>query len=1567
MYSGKAEKASEYGLGDRDLNLTAVYEMKILRFTAVAALSLFLAQAAAAQKTAGNITVLGDETGYSAASSSQAGGGFAMEGGLGAAAFGISQSGGVELESGFYSKLVSTPGAINYAAQGISSYTLAWTDPGNPAGTTYDLFVSTWAQADPYMVYYSTDANGYPVETLAPNTSFYNFAIANYMEGDYSAPAGTTAVTFAAVPSTGAFTLTDAGHNTLGLSFAGFENPPPVTALDWTLPATPLPAARYGQASVVYGTHVFISGGFTGVYFSSEVLRGVVSPDGSVGGWETAGFMPAGLYGHRSLAARGRLYILGGYSAAGSRAEVWSADISSIGVPGAWEAETPLPDRVYFHAAELVGDKIYVSGGYKSGSGVQGGLDYSVIGDSGILSAWSDSGAGAPPPLYAHSMTLLPGRLIIAGGKDGASARSEVWTCPLDDSGFRNGACFAYTSLPAPRYGHTALAAANRLYILGGNNGSAAQATVFVTTVPASGNAPWEASASLPKQLQFLAAELIGSRLQVFGGSEGSAPSDSVYASALRGTEYLLEIALDTGFGAGLKSSGWVSNPESGFGELLPGTTYYFRAKARNWSGVETGFSKSGSTVTYAAIPGTAPWTEVWVDSATANWLPNGNPPESSYELVYSSSPDFSSPGGAGGFLPTATLLGLEQSTTYYAKVRTVDSFGRASRFIELLPVRTSFNPALDVDSPTINSLPADFAEWKGTNTFLCDYDFTDNGASGINRFQLLVSTGNPKVIVQGWQDAVTGINQPSYNGSIPLPQSIWEAMPEGTSSYISVRVYDNSGNYTDSVSSFSVIKDSTPPSISVPYAALAPTAWLTDYPGKITDLRFDDALSGLAKVQYSVSTGKLFADGAIIPWTDIGPLNSTDTLTPGTTWFQTDLTYSFNQLANAASNYFSFRAVDVTGSTRTFADAFGLAKSISGPNVTISTPALAFLSTFTRVSGNTTETNLHAVEGTEVSIRDLSTGLYYNSGTFLSGSRAWQEAEDLASTFTITFNNLPLVSGRIYQVVARSSDSAGDYSQLFATHTFTYDTAAPSVHVLYPVDGSDAFSAANISGTAADPFSGISSVEVVFKRISDGKWWKNSQSLWESTGTPEALQAGTTPYWTWNFQPYLRDSLAHGATYYAGVRASDNAYPVNTGAFYITGSTFTYYDTTPPPPTTTLSAAPGSVSGAINLSWRTAGDNALTGYLLSGAYKIAYSTYSGAGLSTAAAQVSITTATLTAGATQLAVIPGFAASATYYFTLWTADDAQNWSAVSNEASGLSGAPDTGSLTGRVTDASTQPVTGVLVEALTPSGAVEGSDYTDTFGNYSIPALNSLYLTVRAVWAAQDIESSVSKDNIPNGSAGVNFTLSVTYQLASISGFIPSSFMPRSAAPRPAGARYTTKEVRTSSGSEPFIEIYSRGRRIGAAFTDLSGGFEIPNLLPGTYGLRVYNGSEYSKLETVRLLPGQRLVFTPKFDLLNKAGVYAYPNPANTAVNFHFTSAAPQAEVEVFDIAGRLVKKLTKVSDDSAMVPGVNSKKIYWDISRENIASGVYLYILRVKNTATGADEKVIKKFAVIR
>ena len=1534
--------------------------MRTCKVTAVAVLCLLLTQGAAAEKTGANgITVLGDGLEFSAGSVGQSYGTVVVDGALGGVAYGEPVLGTMQLEAGFYSRMVSSP-SVDYNTASTFSYTLALA-AANPQGTTYDVFVSTWELADPYMAYYSTDASGRPVEGLYPDTSFYNFVQANYMDGDYAAFAATAAVTLAAEVSSGTFRFDDVGHNTLNLSFSAFENPWPAQGPGWGSTAYELAAARYGQASVVYGSHVFISGGFNGISPSSAVYRAELTVESGLGAWQPAGFMPEALYGHQLAAARGRLYVIGGRTQSAIRSLVWSADVSSLGVVSAWEPEAALDYPLYFHAAAAAGNWLHVSGGYATG-GVSAGILSARFNEAGRITAWDDTYT-LPAPRYAHTMTYLADRLYVIGGRDGASARSQAWVYSLGTDGENSGSYTDYTSLPAARYGHITLAAANALYVIGGNNGSTAQMTVFVSSAAAAAGAaaPWLPHSPLGVNRQFAAGAALGGTLYVLGGSDGGAPSKACYYNSLSATRYVLEASSDETFALDLHSSGLMSGYNWSFAGLQPGVSYYVRAKAVNSQGFASAYSQIGSTVTCAAIPGPAAWSDVYVTSATLNWLFNGNPSGTTYLLEYSSNTNY---------VPSNTVQdvsglqyyeilqdALQQNTTYYARVRVYASPGGASRFIDLPPVFTSFDPAMDIDSPTVHVVMDEVVSWRSTNTFGCDVDFDDSGSSnsGLDRFEVKSSTANWDTLAS-WTPALSGINQGVYTQDWTIPQGVWEAMMEGASNYISLQVVDRVGNTTTYMDAFSVLKDTTPPVIISNY--VAPAGLLTVYPGDVDSLRFEDALSGLYRAQYSVSTDVDYPGAEVIGWTTI----AMPALTAGATFYEPIVSYDFVQLANAPANYFSFRAVDIAGSTHVYKSVFAIGKNVSGPGIAITAPAglPAYLSTFTAVAGNTTETNGHVVQGTEISLFDMTAGKYYTGSAFTGGSRVWFDAADVPPAFTYTFNNLPLVGGRQYQAVARSSDSAGDYSQSFATYTFTYDVQPPGTQVLAPVNGA-VYSGAVFSGSAADSVSGLSAVDIALKSAATGKWWDGAMG-WNTDIT--TLPIVNAADWTYTFPPHLRDNLVHGASYYITARAMDQAVTPNEGRFGVTGSTFTCFDATPPPQTTDIWPSESGQRGVIKISWTTVGDNDTAGYLSAGAYKIAYSTYAGAVVSTSAAQVSIPASGLTAGTTQTTLIANLAAGASYYVTLWTADDVPNWSQASAEIMAVASVLNSGGLTGRVTDASAQAVNGVLVEALGATGAVEGSDYTDNFGNYSISGLNSEVLSVRAVLTAQDIESSVTKGLVPNGAAGVDFTLSASYQLASISGFIPAGFMPQRYT-MPAGARYTTREVRPEP-AQPFVEIYKKGRRIGTAFVDAGGGFAVGNLLPGTYGVRVYNGTDFSAMATVKLQPGENLMFTPKFDLLNKDSVFVYPNPANTLVNFHFEPAGTitAAQVEVFDIAGRLVKTLTSYDTDVIKAPG---KSIVWDISRERIASGVYVFILRIKDNAGAAAKPVIKKFAVIR
>ena len=331
----------------------------------------------------------------------------------------------------------------------------------------------------------------------------------------------------------------------------------------------------------------------------------------------------------------------------------------------------------------------------------------------------------------------------------------------------------------------------------------------------------------------------------------------------------------------------------------------------------------------------------------------------------------------------------------------------------------------------------------------------------------------------------------------------------------------------------------------------------------------------------------------------------------------------------------------------------------------------------------------------------------------------------------------------------------------------------------------------------------------------------------------------------------------------------------------------------------------------------------------------------------------------MTAGSGSGYGILGLTPDATYYFALWTRDDADNWSAVSNIASGRASSSDRGSIAGSVTQASSQAIQGVVVEGFGPSGDLIDSDNTSAEGAYILNDLPAGKYTLKVTWSANDITSSVSKTGVDCGSAGVDFQLSVSYQLAVVTGVIPSAYKP--------DERFRMSAAAARS-ARPYVELFQRGRRIAMAYVDEGGRFTLSNLLPGTYGIRLYNGKEFTELETVRLNEGERLEYAPKWALLDKAAVYAYPNPARSEVSLHFETNNPDfvAEIAVFDVAGRLVKKFSN-SDLQRDYDSPGRHRGHWPLKGDRVASGVYIWTLNIKNPKTDERERVIKKFAIIR
>ncbi|MFH1726347.1 MAG: T9SS type A sorting domain-containing protein, partial [Elusimicrobiota bacterium] len=206
------------------------------------------------------------------------------------------------------------------------------------------------------------------------------------------------------------------------------------------------------------------------------------------------------------------------------------------------------------------------------------------------------------------------------------------------------------------------------------------------------------------------------------------------------------------------------------------------------------------------------------------------------------------------------------------------------------------------------------------------------------------------------------------------------------------------------------------------------------------------------------------------------------------------------------------------------------------------------------------------------------------------------------------------------------------------------------------------------------------------------------------------------------------------------------------------------------------------------------------------------------------------------------------------------------------------------------------------------------------------------------------------------------FVLEIDYTLSAIEGTL---------ATLAAGARASSAFMVLASRanfSESRVELFRRGRRVAQTGVGPTGRWRIGGLLPGKYAVRAFNGLEYTRFQDVELLEGETRDVGFVFDPLPAEQVFAFPNPARRTVTFRFVSALPglDAQIRVFDIAGILVREITG-SEMTSPSPALYHAD--WDLTNMNgeaVASGVYLFIVKVKGS-NGQSGKVIKKLAVVR
>lgn len=247
--------------------------------------------------------------------------------------------------------------------------------------------------------------------------------------------------------------------------------------------------------------------------------------------------LPTSTTGGAVAVSNGYIYFAGGCSNTTSPADtichngsftssnVYYAPLNPDGSVGTWQTSSNnLPNTLAWGCMEAVNGSLYYIGGRNTRT-AESGVSKSIIGANGAPGTW-DSGVQAsfPNNIMAAGCTTYNGIIYVVGGYTGTAAENTVYYSTIDGNGNIT-AWTAGATFNTARYFLSADAVAGYLYVLGGYTGSAALADVqTIKLVPGGGTVgSWGYSRDLPYTVYGAANFAANGYVYMLGGANGTA------------------------------------------------------------------------------------------------------------------------------------------------------------------------------------------------------------------------------------------------------------------------------------------------------------------------------------------------------------------------------------------------------------------------------------------------------------------------------------------------------------------------------------------------------------------------------------------------------------------------------------------------------------------------------------------------------------------------------------------------------------------------------------------------------------------------------------------------------------------------------------------------------------------------------------------------------------------------------------------------------------------------------------------------------------------------------------
>ena len=610
------------------------------------------------------------------------------------------------------------------------------------------------------------------------------------------------------------------------------------------------------------------------------------------------------------------------------------------------------------------------------------------------------------------------------------------------------------------------------------------------------------------------------------GTSNSVSWSTSSDGSGIGQVTYKAQCAASGAFSPVLAESLWQTSTSFTFSGLSSGTTYYFRVRARDGLGQESGFSSQVSTTMDSTAP-TVPFlaAEPAFTQGASNavgWSTSSDTGSGGvqYEAQASTSPAFTTVTSTGWMSGTTyTFTGLSE-TTYYYRVHARDAVGQASAWSS---VESSTQ---DATGPTAPAIVAEPAYTAGTSNTVYWGASTDAGAGGIMYYI--------------WYDDDAFFGSPNAaSGLITATQYTFNNVPEGVTYYYEVISVDSLYNWGSWSATTSSRQDNTAPTVPTMTAEPTYTVGTTN------------------AVAWSASTDA--GAGGIAYQSELASSNTFAVVLDQSQW-TTARGWTFTGLVDGTTYYYRVRARDALDHVSSYSNVVVSTQDASAPPA----PFLAAEPAYTVGTSNALTWSAVTDGG--------SGGVQYNAQRSTSPAFTSVVSSGWISATTHTFTGLASGTTYYYRVAAR--DSLGQQSAWSNVVSSTQDNTAPTVPGSVALPLYTEGTSLTFSWTASTD-AGAGGVQYYAEYDNDAQFrTPNGNSGWF---------AGTS---------YTFTGLAEGTLFFYHVRARDG---LGTTSGWST-IRFSIQDASPPT-VPTMSAEPAFTTGTTNaVSWSAATDAGVGG-----------------------------------------------------------------------------------------------------------------------------------------------------------------------------------------------------------------------------------------------------------------------------------------------------------------------------------------------------------------------------------